>query len=298
MRCPSDRYTAFGDSYLSTISINPSWNRCNFNCCHSPRSQLYPPSKFCNILQHTDDSGPCSHHSNARTRGIMNYHRWSNMPGRSWSAHFSVFHMSGPQSQLVIQPCNCPELVSWVKIFTFVFFNSKYVGLNQPPIRVSIVYLDMSDTIRKSRAWRIHLIWCIWRFQNHNIELASAESIWTSDLSSGTIPGTPIIESTSGNHHFLQPLLELHPPWRSATSLPHFPVIRLNFILYLPLYASVYILQFQFIFINMEPTASQVRNHHSQKNQETHLERALAHAFKKTPNHHCLSNVWTSSLQV
>jgi hypothetical protein len=31
----------------------------------------------------------------------------------------------------------------------------------------------------------------------------------------------------------------------------------------------------------MEPMASQARNHYSQTNPEAHLERALAHAFKK-----------------
>jgi len=44
----------------------------------------------------------------------------------------------------------------------------------------------------------------------------------------------------------------------------------------------------------MEPTASQVRNHYSQKNQEAHLERALARASQQTANLHCRSNVWTS----
>jgi len=39
----------------------------------------------------------------------------------------------------------------------------------------------------------------------------------------------------------------------------------------------------------MEPTPSQVRHHYSQKNQEAHLERALA--IKKSANLHCPSNV-------
>jgi hypothetical protein len=34
----------------------------------------------------------------------------------------------------------------------------------------------------------------------------------------------------------------------------------------------------------MEPTASHVRNHYSQKNQVAHLERALARALQKTAN--------------
>jgi len=91
--CPSDWYTAFRDSYLSTISNSLSVNPFNFNCCHSPRSQLYPLSKFCKNLQHTDNSVPHGHHSYAQTRGILNYFRWSHMQGRSWSTHFSVSHV-------------------------------------------------------------------------------------------------------------------------------------------------------------------------------------------------------------
>jgi len=75
---PSDWHTAFGDSYLSTICYKLSLNACNFNCCPSPRSQLYPLSKSCKIYQHTDNSVPRGHHSYARTKGIMNY---------PWSSH-------------------------------------------------------------------------------------------------------------------------------------------------------------------------------------------------------------------
>jgi len=70
---------AFGDLYLSTISNKLSLNPCHCNCCHSPRSQLYPPCKFCKILQHTDNSVPCGHHSDARTRGIKTYLRCSHV---------------------------------------------------------------------------------------------------------------------------------------------------------------------------------------------------------------------------
>ena len=129
-------------------------------------------------------------------------------------------------------------------------------------------------------------------------ELVLTVNIWTADLSSGLLPGKPRSASTLGDRHYLHANLQLHPPWPRATLLPNFPVIWLNFKLYLPLYTSVYILQLHFIFINMKPTASQVRNHYSQKNQEVQLERALAHALKKTPNLHWWSNVWTSSLQV
>jgi hypothetical protein len=115
-------------------------------------------------------------------------------------------------------------------------------------------------------------------------------------LSSGLFPGTPWIASSSAARDCFQAHLELHPPRPRVTLLPYFLVILLNFLLYLLLYASVYIPQLH--FINMEPTASQVRNHYSQKNQEAHLEQALALALQKTANLHCQSNVWTSNLRV
>jgi hypothetical protein len=163
--CPSDWYTTFGDSSLSTISNKLSLNPCNFNCCHSPWSQLYPPSKFCKILQQTNNSVPRGHHSDARTRGIKTYHQRSHMQGRSWSTHFPVFHMPGPV--LVIQPCQCLEF------FRCVWFNSRYVGLNQPPILASIADLDTSANIRELLARRISLIRLPCHFINHNNERAS-----------------------------------------------------------------------------------------------------------------------------
>jgi len=81
MECPSDWYIAFGDSYSSTISNKLSLNPCNFKCCHSARFQLYSPSKFCKILQHTYDSVPHCQRSYARTRCTMNYLWWSHMQG-------------------------------------------------------------------------------------------------------------------------------------------------------------------------------------------------------------------------
>jgi len=167
MGCPSDWYTAFGDSYLSTISNKLSLNPCNFNCCHSPWPQLYPPSKFCKIRQHTDNSVPCGHHSDARTRGIKTYLWWSHIQGRSLSTHFSVFYMPGPESELVIQPCQCLES------FRCIWFNSRNVGLNQPPILASIADLDTSANIRELGPRRILLIQCTCRFINHNNERAS-----------------------------------------------------------------------------------------------------------------------------
>jgi len=64
----------------------------------------------------------------------------------------------------------------------------------------------------------------------------------------------PRIASSLAERHCFQARLELHPPQPHATLLPYFPVILLNFLLYLLLYASVYIPQLY--FINMEPTAS------------------------------------------
>jgi len=64
--------------HYQQLSLN-SWN---FKCCHSAWSQLYPPSKFCKILQHTNNSVPHHHRSDARTRGTMNYLERSHMQGR------------------------------------------------------------------------------------------------------------------------------------------------------------------------------------------------------------------------
>jgi hypothetical protein len=90
-------------------------------------------------------------------------------------------------------------------------------------------------------------------------------------------------------HYFFQTCPELHPARPRVTLLPCVPVILLNFVLYLPLYTSLYIPNFT--SSNMEPTASHVRNYYSQKNQEAHLERALARALQKTANLLCQSNV-------
>jgi hypothetical protein len=68
-----------------------------------------------------------------------------------------------------------------------------------------------------------------------------------------------------------------------------FPIILLNFVLHLPLYTSLQIPNFTSSY--MEPTASQVRNHYLQKNQEAHLERALPPALQKTAILHCQSNI-------
>jgi hypothetical protein len=93
-------------------------------------------------------------------------------------------------------------------------------------------------------AWRIHLIRCTWLFLNLNTDLASTIYIYEPQtLSSGLFPGTPWIASSSAAHHGFQARLELHPPRLRVTWLPYFLVILLNFLLYLLLYASVYIPQ-------------------------------------------------------
>ena len=82
-----------------------SFNPYNFRCWHSGSSQLYPPSKFRKILQYTGNS------VHTVTAHILELEaEWTTFSGvicrgRSWSTHFSVFHMSGPQSYLVIQHC-------------------------------------------------------------------------------------------------------------------------------------------------------------------------------------------------
>jgi len=108
-------------------------------------------------------------------------------------------------------------------------------------------------------------------------------------MSCGLCSASPSISSSSAERHFVQARLKLHPPWPNTTFFPHLPIIPLNFIQYSCLYTSVYILQLH--FINMEPTASQVRNHYSQKIQEAHVVWAVSRACKKTINFHCQSNV-------
>jgi len=99
---PSDWYTSFGDSYLSTISNKLSLNPCKINCRHWPRPELYSRFKFCRVLHHSDNVVPHGHHSYARTRGIMNYLQWTHIQEWLWSTHFSVFHRFGPESKIVI----------------------------------------------------------------------------------------------------------------------------------------------------------------------------------------------------
>jgi len=83
---------------------------------------------------------------------------------------------------------------------------------------------------------------------------------------------------------YLRPYLQLHSPRPSVTLWLYFSIILFNLILYSPLYTWINIPQLH--FINMEPMASQVRKHYSQKNQQAHLGRALSHAFKKTAKNH------------
>jgi hypothetical protein len=71
------------------------------------------------------------------------------------------------------------------------------------------------------------------------------------------------IASSCAKRLHVQTRLELHPSQPGGPLLPYFPVILLNFIFYLSLYLSVYILKLDFIIINMKPAASQVRNRYS-----------------------------------
>jgi hypothetical protein len=66
----------------------------------------------------------------------------------------SQFPMSGPERQIAIHPCQCLDF------FRCVLFNSRYVGLNLPPILASIADLDTSANMWELGARRIHLIRC------------------------------------------------------------------------------------------------------------------------------------------
>ena len=156
-------------------------------------------------------------------------------------------------------------------------FNTRYVGLNQPPILQSIVYLVTSGNMWELGRRRIHLIRCTWHFKiatkNHHQQFKYK---------------LPICQPEN-----FQACLALHPARPRITLVLCFPVIQYHFLLYLPLYTSLYITNFT--SSKKEPTAGPMRNHYSQKNQEEHLGRALARALQKTANLHCQSNVWTSN---
>jgi len=195
--------------------------------------------------------------------------------------------MSGPDSVLWIKLCEC------LQFFKCVWFNSRYVGLNEPPILASIASFNTSANLWALGAQRIHLIRCTWYFQHHNKDLAVTIQLWTTDMTSALFPSTPRIASSSSESCFYQARTELHPLRLNVSLLTCFPVNLLNFLLYLPLYTSLYIPNF--ISSIMEPMASQVRNYYSQKNQEALLQRALACASMNTANHHCRTNVWNSN---
>jgi len=71
-------------------------------------------------------------------------------------------------------------------------------------------------------------------------------------------------------------------------SMHYVHIILINFILYLPKYICLHIPQLH----QMEFTASQVRNYHSQKKQEARLQRALP--LKQTANLNCWWYMWIS----
>jgi hypothetical protein len=63
--------------------------------------------------------------------------------------------------------------------------------LNQHPIIASIAYLDASAKILELGVWRIHIIWCTWRYLNLRKELTLTIEMWTTDMFSGLFPGMP-----------------------------------------------------------------------------------------------------------
>jgi len=138
----------------------------------------------------------------------------------------------------------------------------------------------------------MYIIRCTWRFlMNWHWQYKYESPTCLPDC----FPARLEIASSCAERNFVQVRLELHPPRPSVPLLPYFPLIVRNIIVYLPLYTSVYVLQLDFIIINMEPIASQMRNHYSQKNQEAHLVGALACALQKTANSHCKLNVCASN---
>jgi len=97
--------------------------------------------------------------------------------------------------------------------------NSRYLRLIQPPILPSTVYLDTNANIRGLGTWRIHLIWCTWRFLNLNTDLAltiyirtAVTIFWTLSRNASNcmllgrtslFPGTPRIASSSTASYFV-----------------------------------------------------------------------------------------------
>jgi hypothetical protein len=60
----------------------------------------------------------------------------------------------------MIQPSSYLEFFKCVNVFRCIWFNSRYVGINQPPIVTSIAYLDTSANIPQLGAVRIQVSWC------------------------------------------------------------------------------------------------------------------------------------------
>jgi FtsH-binding integral membrane protein len=68
-------------------------------------------------------------------------------------------------------------------------------------------------------------------------------------MSSGLFPGAPRIASSLAECYFFRAHIELHLPRPDVTFLPYSLIIVLYFVLYLPVYTSVYIPQL-FIIIH------------------------------------------------
>jgi len=81
-------------------------------------------------------------------------------------------------------------------------------------------------------------------------------------MTCGLFLNLPPIACSSAERYLCQAHVEFHPLPQRVTLLPCFTVNLLNFLLYSPLYTSLYIPNFTSLI--MEPTVSQVRNHYSQ----------------------------------
>jgi len=136
------------------------------------------------------------------------------------------------------------------------------------PVRLMLPKLQQRTSIDNIKMNRQHI------FQTHSGHASDCILLGRPSH----FPGTPWIASSSTECYFIALF--------SHYSTKHHTVFTLTyFCRHFPTSSSS----------NMEPTASQVRNHYSQKNPEAHLERALARALKQTANVHCRSNLWNSN---
>ena len=188
---------------------------------------------------------------------------------------------SGSQCSIWQAP-RVSELMSWVFLRCIRCY-SMCVDFSQPPILASIK--SVVESRCSHLAWGIRLFqptwqgihhsWCTWQHpkSHHRTHILHLNINHWSHLSWAP-HGAPRIASSSTMCNFLQYFscysIALNVIFTTYTLSPTFP----NFLSSLQ---------------QMEPMPSQVTNHYSQKNQEAHLERALA--FKKAANRHFPPNV-------